>query len=142
MFTLDGVPMLYNGMEVGDTSESGDPALFERMPVFWPIVKRRPEFPRFYQKMIALRKAHPALRGGELTWLRNADESRVVTFLRRDRTEEIVVAINFSTQPFNGNVESPAGAAFADITPDVAPAATPPSLALGPWGYKIFRRQR
>ena len=26
MFTLDGVPLIYNGMEVGDATESGDPA--------------------------------------------------------------------------------------------------------------------
>ena len=35
MFTLDGVPLLYNGMEVGDTTESAAPALFERMPIAW-----------------------------------------------------------------------------------------------------------
>ncbi len=157
MFTLDGVPMLYNGMEVGDTTESGDPALFYRMPVFWPIVKRRPEFPRFYKGMIALRKAHPALRGGELQWLRNTDESRVVTFLRRDATEEVLVAINFSTQPFAGVVEAPSGASFSDVTPDTREPLKPdassaeraarartsglPGVALDPWGYRIFRRQ-
>ncbi|MDQ3804779.1 MAG: alpha-amylase family glycosyl hydrolase, partial [Acidobacteriota bacterium] len=83
MLTLDGVPMLYNGMEVGDTAESGDPALFERLLIFWPIVKRRPHFPRFYQRMIALRKAHPALQQGEVVWVRNGDEARVLTYLRR-----------------------------------------------------------
>ena len=35
MFTLDGVPLLYNGMEVGDATESGDPALFEKLPILW-----------------------------------------------------------------------------------------------------------
>ena len=43
VFTMDGVPMLYNGMEVGDTAESGAPALFEKLPVFWQIAERRPE---------------------------------------------------------------------------------------------------
>ena len=52
VFTLDGVPMLYNGMEVGDTTESGAPALFERLPIFWQIAERRPEFPRFYKQVI------------------------------------------------------------------------------------------
>jgi glycosidase len=158
MFTLDGVPLLYNGMEVGDTAESGDPALFERLMIFWPIVKRRPEFPRFYRQMIALRKAHTALVGGELVWLRNSDEARVVTFARRDPAEEIVVAINFSTQPFAGTIEAPGGVPFVDITPDtrdpLTPDATPaeraararpaglPAVALDAWGYRIFRRQR
>ena len=53
-FTLDGVPMFYNGMEVGDTTESGYPALFEKMPIFWDNRIRRPEFPRFYKSMIEL----------------------------------------------------------------------------------------
>jgi glycosidase len=158
VLTLDGVPMLYNGMEVGDTTESGDPALFYKLPLFWPIEKRRPEFPRFYRQMIALRKSHPAFTRGGLVWLRNSDEGRVVTFARRDETEEIVVAINFSNRPFDGTIEAPAGAPFADITPDTREPLKPdasdadraarlrtvalPSLSLDPWGYRVFRRQR
>ena len=42
MFSLDGIPLLYNGMEVGDATESGDPALFEKMPVFWHPKERPP----------------------------------------------------------------------------------------------------
>ena len=42
MMTLDGVPMLHNGMEVGDATESGDPALFEKMPIFWNPSGRPP----------------------------------------------------------------------------------------------------
>jgi glycosidase len=156
MLTLDGVPMLYNGMEVGDTTESGDPALFYRLPVFWPIEKRRPEFPRFYRQMIALRKSHPALTRGRVEWLRNSDESRVVTFARRDESGDVVVAINFSNRPFDGTVEAPAGAAFADVTPDTRPplpadvaeadrtartrTSRLPALSLDAWGYRIFRR--
>jgi cyclomaltodextrinase len=155
VFTLDGVPMLYNGMEVGDTTESGSPALFEKLPIFWPIAERRPEFPRFYKQMIALRKSSEALRRGDLQWLRNADESRVVTYVRRAGNEEVLVAVNFSNQPFAGFVEG-GGAGFADVTPDTQPPlpadATPqqraarartvglPALALDAWGYRIFRR--
>ncbi|HVF45004.1 MAG TPA: alpha-amylase family glycosyl hydrolase [Pyrinomonadaceae bacterium] len=158
MFTLDGVPMLYTGMEVGDTTESGDPALFYRLPIFWPIVKRRPEFPRFYQQFIALRKAHPAFTRGSVEWLGNSDTARVVSFARRVEREEIVVAINFSNTPLNVTLDAPAGAAFADITPDtrepLRPDASPaeraerartfalPSLSLDAWGYRVFRRQK
>ena len=54
VFTLDGVPLIYNGMEAGDTTESGAPALFEKLPIFWPFAERRPEFPRFYKQMIGV----------------------------------------------------------------------------------------
>jgi cyclomaltodextrinase len=157
MLTLDGVPMLYNGMEVGDTTESGDPALFYRLPVFWPIEKRRPEFPRFYRQMIALRRSEEALRRGALEWVRNSDEARVLTFARRTPAEEILVAINLSGSPFVGTVEAGgSGALFTEVTPDIAPPRTSdatttaperrartvalPALALDSWGYRIFRR--
>ena len=156
MFTLDGVPLIYNGMEVGDTTESGAPALFEKLPIFWRIAERRPEFPRFYRQIIELRRQSHALRRGTVVWLRNSDEARVLTYLRRAGDEEIVVAINFSNRPFAGTIEAPGGAGFADVTPDVAPplppdapapehkplarAVTLPALALDAWGYRIFRR--
>jgi glycosidase len=156
MFTLDGVPLLYNGMEVGDTTESGAPALFEKLPVFWPIAERRPEFPRFYKQMISLRRSSNALRRGSLEWLRNSDESRMVTYLRRSANEEVLVAINFSNRPLFGSVETPAGTTFVDVTPDVGPPLPPdapapeqaarsrpvglPAIALDAWGYRVFRR--
>lgn len=156
MFTLDGVPMLYNGMEVGDTAESGAPALFERLPIFWPIAERRPEFPRFYKQMMALRRSSNALRRGSLDWLVNSDESRVLTYVRRAAAEEIMVAINLSNRPFVGSVKSGKGT-FVDVTPDVDPPLPPdapapertarkravnlPALTLDAWGYRIFRRE-
>ena len=156
MFTLDGVPLLYNGMEVGDTTESGAPALFEKLPIFWPIAERRPEFPRFYKQIMALRRSSNALRRGALDWLPNSDESRVLTYLRRAEDEEVLVAINLSNRPFFGSVEVGGSASFADVTPDIGPPMPPdapapeqsarkrmvglPVLALDAWGYRIFRR--
>ncbi len=104
VFTLDGVPMIYNGMEVGDTTESGAPELFEKLPIFWAIGERRPEFRKFYKEMMALRRASKALRRGTLEWIRNSDESRVVSFVRRAEAEEVLVTINFSSTPFRGTV--------------------------------------
>ena len=156
MFTLDGVPMLYNGMEVGDTTESGAPALFEKLPIFWAIGERRPEFPRFYREMIALRHHNDTLERGTLAWLNNSDESRIVSYARRTRHEEIVVVINFSNRPFSGTVDLPNVSRFEDMTPDVAPPLPPdapaparanrkpvvrlPSVELDAWGYRIYRR--
>ncbi|HEX8423183.1 MAG TPA: alpha-amylase family glycosyl hydrolase [Pyrinomonadaceae bacterium] len=156
VFTLDGVPMLYNGMEAGDTTESGAPALFEKLPIFWQIAERRPEFPRFYKQMIALRRSSAALSRGSMEWLRNSDESRVVTYARRSEAEELIVAINFSNRPFAGTIEAAGAGNFADVTPDVQPPLPPdapapehkprartvglPALALDAWGYRIFRR--
>lgn len=157
MLTIDGVPLIYNGMEVGDTTESGAPALFEKLPIFWPIAERRPEFPRFYRQFISLRKTSEALRSGSLNWLRNSDEARIVTYARRTSNEEVVVAINFSNRPFLGSIEVANGPAFQDITPDVGQPLPPdapapereararvnslPAIRLDSWGYRIFQRK-
>ena len=123
VFTLDGVPMLYNGMEVGDTTESGAPALFEKLPIFWAIAERRPEFPKFYKEMMALRRGSVALRRGTLEWVRNSDEARVISFVRRAENDEVLVAINLSSRPFSGSVGNE-------------------SLPLDAWGYKIIPKRR
>lgn len=149
VFTLDGVPLLYNGMEAGDTTESGAPALFERQRIFWQIAERRPEFQHFYEQMIALRHAHQALRDGDTIWLRNSDEARVVTFARRSATEEILVAINLSNRPFIGDIEAAGRERFTDITPAIystsekvrsTDAVASPTLTLDAWGFRILRR--
>lgn len=139
--------MLYNGMEVGDTTESGAPALFEKLPVFWQISERRQEFPRFYKQIITLRRQHAALRQGQTEWLKNSDEARIVSYIRREEDHEILVTINFSNRPFVGFVEVATGGKFLEITPYLGGSTEPrlqpvglPALALDAWGYRIFRR--
>ncbi len=159
MFTIDGVPMLYNGMEVGDTAESGAPALFEKIPILWEIAERRPEFPRFYKQIIELRRSSPALRRGTIQWVRNSDESRVVSYVRAQANEEVLVVINLSNQPFVGTVEfsGEGRQVFEDVTPEVEaplppdapavqktlrkPVVALPAISLDAWGYRIFRRR-
>ena len=151
-FTLDGVPLLYNGMEVGDTTESAAPALFERVPIQWNMAERRPPIEAFYKSLASLRRAHPALTRGEVRWLRNADEQRVVSFERVVDGESLVVAINLSSVPFAGVIETGAGS-FRAITPDwragdktspasgtIRRAATLPSVFLAPWEFRVFSR--
>lgn len=104
MLTLDGVPLLYNGMEVGDATESGDPALFEKLPIFWHP-KERPPLRDIYRSLIQIRKQFPAFRNDQVIWLRNSHETDLVTFLRADSQDEFVVVINFSNRPIVGSLE-------------------------------------
>jgi len=140
VFTLDGVPMLYNGMEAGDTTESRAPALFEPLHVFWQGAEVRPEFPQFYGQMIELRRAHAALQQGETEWIPNADPARVLTYYRRGGGEEFLIAVNCSSRPFFGAVEAAGG--FIEVTPGSRPAVVGlPALSLDAWGFRIFRRR-
>ena len=150
MYTLDGVPLLYNGMEVGDTTESAAPALFEKLPIVWDMSERRPQVAPYYRALAALRRAHPALSRGAVRWLRNADESRVLSWERslaaesskQAPRESLVVVVNLSSQPFSGLVDVPT-ADWRDITPESAntrTSATLPAVFLAPWEFRVFRR--
>jgi cyclomaltodextrinase / maltogenic alpha-amylase / neopullulanase len=149
IFTLDGVPLLYNGMEVGDTIESTAPALFERAPIQWNMAERRPYVEGFYKSLISLRRAHPALTRGDVRWLKNADEQRVLSYERTGNGESLVVVVNLSSSPFAGHVETGTGR-FQDITPawqttskpapNAGQRATLPELSLAPWEVRVFSR--
>lgn len=142
MFTLDGVPLLYNGMEVGDATESGDPALFYEIPIFWQP-KERPPLRSIYKHLIQLRKDHAALRSHDLTWLDNSAESSVVAFTRRGGSEEFLVLINFSNRPVNGSVTVANAGDFKQVNINGAintPAGTLPNFQLEGYGWRIWKR--
>ena len=144
MFTLDGVPLLYNGMEIGDTTESAAPALFERAPILWSMAERRPDVAPYYQALAGLRRAHSVFTRGEVRWLANDDANRVLSFERHGAgnaaDESLLVAINFSSQPFAGAIQVGAGP-YQDITPQAkGSAGTPAALSLKPWEVRVFRK--
>ena len=142
MFTLDGVPLIYNGMEVGDSTQSRAPALFEPQKIVWAAGDWHPEFRRFYAAIAALREQHPALQQGETVWLHNSDEQHIVTYLRRASSEEFLIAVNLSSTPFRGTVEAEVGD-WKEIPLPNAGAATVgiPFVSLNSFGARIFQRQ-
>ena len=142
MFTLDGVPLLYNGMEVGDATESGDPALFDKLPIVWHP-KERPPLRDIYRDLIKLRKQYAPFRSNQVSWLPNSDESNLVTFLRADDQDEFVVVINFSSRPITGSVEVKNGQEFKPVRIAGMPGAPDsgfPQFHLGGFESQIYHR--
>jgi cyclomaltodextrinase len=143
MFTLDGVPLLYNGMEVGDATESGDPALFEKLPIFWSP-KDRPPFRTIYRDLIRLRKEHAAFRNTQVSWLRSSNEECLAAFQRADDKEEFVVVINLSSRAVNGRVDVGNSGEFKPVQiagmPKV-PDQDFPSVHLGGFDWRIYQRR-
>jgi cyclomaltodextrinase len=155
IFTLDGAPMIYNGMEAGDSTESGAPALFEDLKVWWQAAQMRPQFPFFYDFMIPFRKQQPALLHGETVWLHNSDDAHIVSYLRRTTDDEFLVTINLSDTLFRGSVEvgpeaweevtvpqAPVqGSTGVFQTQSIKPVQTAiPALSLGAFGFRLFHR--
>ena len=141
MFSLDGVPLLYNGMEVGDATESGDPALFDKLPICWNP-KERPPLRDIYRDLIKLRKQSPAFRNSRVVWLKNDDDKNIVTLLREDGHEQFVVVVNLSSRPVSAGVEVPNAAEFqpVKITGLATAAGDFPSMHLGGFEWRVYRR--
>ncbi|HWD19043.1 MAG TPA: alpha-amylase family glycosyl hydrolase [Verrucomicrobiae bacterium] len=142
MFTLDGVPLLYNGMEVGDATESGDPALFEKLPVFWHP-KDRPDLGAVYRSLAGLRKQYPVFRGDCVKWLPSSDAANLVTFMRADLKDEFVIVINFSNRPEKASVDVPHAPEFKAMQIDGMPAPVGDGLAslqLHGFDWRIYHR--
>ena len=142
MFTLDGVPLIYNGMEAGDTTESGDGALFTKVPIFWSP-KGRPPLGEIYHCLIGLRHKYAALRNSNVGWLHNSDESSVVTFLRADDKDELLVVVNFSNRPLTGKVDLKDAEGFEQVQipsmkdPD---HGSLPAFQLNGFEWRIYHR--
>jgi len=142
MLTLDGVPLFYNGMEVGDATESTDPAMFEKVPVFWNP-GGRPPLRDIYRDLIKLRKQSAAFWNGDVIWLENTAPGEIVSFLRRDAKDEYLVLINLSSRRVTGSVELPNADGFEPV--NISGRAKPvdthlPDFNLGGFGWFIYHR--
>jgi glycosidase len=110
--TLPGIPLLYNGQEVGNKKRL---KLFEKISIDW---KDAGEFRKFYAKLFDLRKNAPAFTGGEMVRLSTSNATRVYAFSRVSGANKFVVVLNFDRKAFNGsvNVSPPELAAGSRIT--------------------------
>jgi cyclomaltodextrinase / maltogenic alpha-amylase / neopullulanase len=144
MLSLDGVPLFYNGMEVGDATESADPALFEKMPVFWRP-GGRPQVRDIYRDLIKLRKQNAAFSSGDVVWLDNTASDNVLTLLRRDAKDQFLVLLNLSSRRVVASVDLPDAVGFeaVKISGQAAPGDVDtvlPDIHLNGYAWKIYHR--
>jgi glycosidase len=109
LFTLDGVPFLYNGQEVADAARH---SIFGRAAINWANGETEAGQARFafVQKLCAMRLSEKALTKGVLTWLDNDAPEAVLSFVRVLGNERIVIVINLSDQPVKVAVKGAEGA--------------------------------
>ena len=93
--TLPGSPMIFAGEELGFEGVDGEHA---RTPIPWHRRERWDQHTlRFFQELIAVRQAHPALRRGGLRWLFAADDA--LGFLRETTDERILIVVSRGPWP-------------------------------------------
>ena len=89
MCCFPGMPCVFYGDELG---VAGTDELDFRRAMPWRSGDR--ELLGFYREAIALRRERPALRRGELRFLRAEKGEQVLVFERRAPDDELLIAIN------------------------------------------------
>ena len=107
MFTYPGAPCIYYGDEIGVDGKH-DPDCRKAFP--WDKSRWNHDLRAYFQRCIALRKAHPALRRGSFAVLLSKND--VYAFARQGEGETVIVALNLSREtqdvslPVKGMAES------------------------------------
>jgi len=95
MLTMDGVPHILMGQEFDEPSWRDWTVLFERYRLDWSAFN--PGMHSHYRALLALRRAHPALRQGATTFLEELPPG-VIGMLRGSGADAITVLANLSDQ--------------------------------------------
>jgi glycosidase len=88
MATLPGVPLIYNGQEVGDVQRLH---LFERIPIQWDT---DPQMQAFYRDLLARRATSQSIRRGRFEPIPHDRPADIVAFRRVLDGEETGVIVN------------------------------------------------
>ena len=136
-FSADTLPLVYNGQEAGNPKRL---KFFEKDPIVW----RDHPNGALIKRLIAFKKANPALAngqyGGPMIKVENDVPTKVFSFVRRQGGNKVLALFNFSGQPQTVGFKDalPAGSYldFADGRRTVV--ATDTRMALRPWEYRLL----
>ncbi|MEN3973013.1 alpha-amylase family glycosyl hydrolase [Sphingomicrobium sp. XHP0235] len=146
LFTSEGIPLLYNGQEAGLDKRL---EFFERDPIVW----REHENARIFKRLIEFRDANPVLHnapwGAPMVHVKNSEESKVFSFVRRADDDGVLVLQNYSNEEVTVTLSDFPGAGrwiefHHDLPEGVAVRPSPVTLekgtevSLAPWSSRIY----
>jgi glycosidase len=138
LFTIPGVPLLYNGQEADLDKRL---KFFERDPIVWKETDLR----EFYTKLVHLRTSHPALRhgieGGSFVTLKT-NQKNVYAYRRIKDGSEVLTILNFSKKPLQVMLkDGETSGTYKDLfTGSDIEIAQGKAMNLNPWGYMVLTK--
>ena len=137
-FTNTGVPLVYNGMEIGNAAGTTNP----HAPINWQ--GGDPRFPGFYRQLIALRLHNPAFTSGAMAWLPNSAPAQLLTYARAGGGSEFLMEINLTSTPVRGKITTALGSGWTQVPLAGAQTGAQPALlpqvSLPPKSFALYRR--
>lgn len=137
--TMEGMPLLYNGQEMGLDRRL---AFFEKDAIIW----ERNEFHDFYAKLFNLNLTNNALfngvHGGPMLRLNTENDNQIYAFSREKNGNKVIVILNISDEIVAFGLESSALAGtFTNLFDDTTVVLTEKlELQLKPWEYVVYHR--
>ena len=92
IFTLSGIPLIFNGQEVADNKYL---SLFDKNPINWKI-KGASNIRMFYKSIIKIRKESAAIKHGETISVENDHPQQVASFIRKTDQDSALIVLNLS----------------------------------------------
>jgi cyclomaltodextrinase len=140
LMTLPGLPLIYNGDEVGAEFEPYD----EGPPIVWTDAHRLYEY---YTRLAGIRREHRVLRSQRLEILETSQPDAVLAYLRPGDTREndIIVLLNYGPRAVRAALPASAtgsATSFLDLLSGnaIAIASEVPAVDLPAWGARVLRR--
>ncbi|MFM9828698.1 MAG: alpha-amylase family glycosyl hydrolase [Sphingomonas sp.] len=136
-FVSEGIPLIYNGQEAGNTKRL---AFFERDPIVW----RDHPNGAFFKRLIALKKAHPALWNGawgaRMVPVVNSAPNKVLSFVRQKGDDKLLAMFNMSAQAQTVTLtDGPSAGRYRDWETGAAVTiADQASVTLPAWSYRVL----
>ncbi len=128
---LGGVPLLYNGQEVGRSDKT---PFFTRSAINWNL---NPDVLATYKSLMAFRQSSNAVKQGTLEPIH---DQNVVIFKRIFQAEEVLVVVNISNAAFTYNLTSALANTNWKNALNNTPVTLSNSISLPPYGYLILKK--
>ena len=135
--TSEGMPLMYNGQEAGNTKRL---EFFEKDPIQW-----KPDpMGELYKSLFALKKMNTALWNGKwgarMIQIPNNKLAQVFSFVRQNEKDKVFAVFNFSAEPQSVKFqESLFHGKYTDhIHGNQVELSQTTQLEMRPWEYHIF----
>ena len=138
-YVLPGMPLIYNGQEVGFDRRL---EFFEKDNIDWSVADSKHDFTALYEQLNLFKKSNPALfaqeKGGEMVEVENNMSDKVWSFKRVKGENEVHCVFNFTDEDVVVSFEEAiTGEGFKEF-PGAAYSDAIESVKLKAWEYKLY----
>lgn len=139
-FTVPGIPLIYNGQEIGMNRQL---QFFEKDPIDWSATFTSATWTAFYTKLTKLRKLNPALwsglAGGSTDFI-TSNAAKVLSYGRTKAKSKVIVLANLGPKALAPKVSfgKYAGTYYDYATGKKVVVAKSSTVKIPAWGYVVY----